>query len=170
MESSLTTTSPPHLPATITPYTVTPPCLPRTLQNGTTPSPKHSPRERITSGSSRPKVRSSASCSTVAFSNGIPQLTTASHDPPTQRRKSNSVTERSPKKSDNVTSTAGVADARAQSAGAVNRDRSGSLPTGAVQRHNGSARRTSQTALNGLVFGVGGAAMVYAAVYALMRR
>ena len=44
----------------------------------------------------------------------------------------------------------------------------GGVPTNTMQRN--SAHRTSQTALNGLVIGVGGAAVVYAAVSALLRR
>ena len=50
--------------------------------------------------------------------------------------------------------------------------RTGSLPAGAMRRRSGSGnqRRTSNTAFNGLVIGVGGAAVAYAAVSALMRR
>ena len=50
--------------------------------------------------------------------------------------------------------------------------RAGSLPSGTPRRSgNGDNRgRTSQTAINGIVIGVGGAAVVYAAVSALMRR
>ena len=43
----------------------------------------------------------------------------------------------------------------------------GGVPTNAMQRN--SAHRTSQTGLNGLVIGVGGAAVVYAAVSALLK-
>ena len=51
--------------------------------------------------------------------------------------------------------------------------RAGSLPSGTPRRRSGNGDnrgRTSQTAINGIVIGVGGAAVVYAAVSALMRR
>ena len=75
---------------------------------------------------------------------------------------------------------------RSTTSGANNREeleghlsRTGSLPAGAIRRSTSgssgggsasSGRRTSQTAFNGLMIGVGGAAVVYAAVSALMRR
>ena len=45
--------------------------------------------------------------------------------------------------------------------------RSASLPSNAIRRWN--SRRASQTALNGIVIGVGGAACIYAIVSSLMR-
>lgn len=150
MESSLAT-SPPHLPATVTPHTVSPPCTAGVLQNGMNSSPKVT-WERIDGGKSR--TPPSAGCSTVEFSNGVAQPGSRP-----VKRKNHSVKDRS--------STSGASPDGAKVSEEGQLSRTGSLPANAIRRS--SARRTSQTALNGLVIGVGGAAVVYAAVSALMR-
>lgn len=138
--------SPPCLPLTITPLAVPPPCTSSSSRNGDT-TPQRRTRGRADSGSSR--LCQSADYSTVAFSNGIPQL---------------------------VSQQRSCSEKECSSSGASGTNRSDSrqlsctdgVSTSGMQRN--SAHRTSQTALNGLVIGVGGAAVVYAAVSALLRR
>ena len=175
------TTSPPYLPATITPVTVPPPCtLPTTLST-TPPACQHSPQvvkrchgnttcrstnpspPGTTCTASQNPSSSLATCvpsSTVAFANGVAQI---HHSTPKQckceqipqRKKSHSLSEQGRSKTaDHLT-------------------RTGSLPASSTRQRVVSSRRASQTALNGLnglVIGVGGAAVVYAAVSALLKR
>ena len=93
----------------------------------------------------------SADFSTVAFSNGIPQLGPRS---------------RSEKECSSASASHQYGSNRSSDSGELRC--TGGVPTNTIQRN--SAHRTSQTALNGLVIGVGGAAVVYAAVSALLRR
>ena len=114
-----------------------PPCSPSSLRNGG-PTPQRRNRQRADSGNSR--MCQSADFNTVAFSNGIPQLTARSS-------------------SEKECSSASGSGSNRMDNGEL-RCASG-VPTNTIQRN--SAHCTSQTA-NGLVIGVGGAAVVYAAV------